>query len=78
MNTPCKNCPLNFCGCKYIEKELTNTCPTVIVYNKGYNDAIKNAIRFLYKYATFEHPRKGTEECIVNIAKFKEYMKKKE
>lgn len=36
---------------------------------------IEKAVEWLKKNLTYIHPRKGTEECIVNISKFKEAMK---
>lgn len=36
---------------------------------------IEKACKYLKENATFTHPRKGTEECIINIPKFIEYMK---
>ena len=39
------------------------------------DQVIEKAIEWLKKNATFIHPRKGTEECIININKFKEDIK---
>lgn len=36
---------------------------------------IEKACEWLKTNATFIHPRKGTEECIINLVNFKEYMK---
>ncbi len=36
---------------------------------------IEKACEWLKKNVTYIHPRKGTEECIVNLVKFKEAMK---
>jgi len=36
---------------------------------------IEKACEWLEKYATYIHPRKGKEECIINLSQFKNYMK---
>lgn len=36
---------------------------------------IEKACKYLKENATYTHPRKGTEECIINIPKFIEYIK---
>lgn len=38
-------------------------------------EAIEDVIKWLKKNATYTHPRKGTKECIVNIAKLKDDLK---
>lgn len=44
-------------------------------YVAGYIDATDKAAKWIQENLTYIHPRKGTEECIVNINRFKEYMK---
>ena len=36
---------------------------------------IEKACKWLEKHVTYIHPRKGTEECIVNLARFMNDMK---
>lgn len=36
---------------------------------------IEKACKYLKENATYTHSRKGTEECIINIPKFIEYIK---
>jgi hypothetical protein len=38
-------------------------------------EAIDDVIKWLKKNATYTHPRKGTKECIVNIAKLKDDLR---
>lgn len=76
MKKICESCILRSVGCVFIKEGTEDKCETVRHYDEGYNDAVNNAVEFLETYATFEHPRKGTKECIINIHKFKELMKK--
>jgi hypothetical protein len=36
---------------------------------------IKKACEWLKKNVTYTHPRKGTEECVINLNAFREAMK---
>lgn len=38
-------------------------------------ETIDKIVEWLKKNATYTHPRKGTKECIVNIAKLKDDLK---
>jgi hypothetical protein len=38
-------------------------------------EAIDDVIKWLKKNATYTHPRKGTKECLINIAKLKDDLK---
>lgn len=73
----------------YLRKR--NKLPLEVVRNKWYKtdpqslygsveysrtDAfVEKACEWLKDNITYIHPRKGTKECIVNLAKFKDYMK---
>lgn len=37
-------------------------------------EVIEKACEWLKENVTYLHPRKGTEECVVNLAKFKEAL----
>ena len=41
-------------------------------YEEGYQAAVTKAIEWLKKNVTYVHPRKKTEECIINLTKFQE------
>ncbi len=74
MKKICVSCILRSVGCVFIKEGIEDKCETVKHYNEGYNDAINNAVEFLENYATFEHLKKDTKECIVNRRLFKEFM----
>jgi len=38
-------------------------------------ETIDNIVEWLKKNATYTHPRKGTKECIINIAQLKNDLK---
>ena len=56
---------------------MTNKCDTTkngIEYTR--TDAfIEKACKWLKENFTYMHPRKGTEVCVVNLSRFKDYMK---
>jgi len=45
------------------------------IITKILDSFIEKACKWLKDNITYIHPRKGTKECIVNLAKFKNYMK---
>lgn len=40
-------------------------------FHKGYIQAIEDACKWLQEHCTYTHPRKGCEECVVNIPRFR-------
>ena len=69
----------------YLEKVYPDNgvLPNGLNYNQSSNDIeyirtdafIEKACKWLEKYVTYIHPRKGKEECIVNLTRFRDYMK---
>ena len=77
MKKICESCILRSVGCVFIKENTEDKCETVKHYDEGYNDAFNDAVEYLETNLTFEHPRKSTKECIVNIRKFREFMNEK-
>ena len=66
---------------EYIEVESERSMQRAF-YQKGYEqaekDTIERACEWMEKNLRFPHPRKGTEECIVNLWAFREAMEESE
>jgi hypothetical protein len=77
----CGDCPQTDCeNCRFEELEDNVTLCRDKIFTKDIEyirtDAfIEKAVKYLKDKVTYVHPRKGTEECIVNIPKFIDYIK---
>lgn len=60
------------CGTEFTTSELIESFKAGSKWNE--ERLINKVCDWLSKNATYTHPRKGTEECIVNISRFKEAM----
>lgn len=69
----------------YLEKIYPDNgvLPNGLNYNKSINDIeyirtdvfIEKVCEWLQDNITYIHPRKGTKECIVNLTRFRDFMK---
>ena len=78
----CGSCEQKYCdacGFEDLEDGITLSKDKVFPNDVEYirTDAfIEKACEWLRKNCTYTHPRKGTEECAVNIPRFRNYLLK--